>query len=421
MEAFAAAAIPLPFPYTIPWMDSRIWRKLPQKLLERVIAFLPPPAFFRARAVCKRWYSLLFSNHFLQLYIHISPRRPWFLFFKHKTLKSYIYSSNTNALNRTNFQGYLFDPYDFVWYQTSFPQIPSGFSPAASSGGLICWVSDDAGPKSLLLSNPLIGGSVSQLPLTLRPRLFPSIGLVVGLSSIDISVAGDDLISQYAVKNISTESFHIDAGGFYSLWGTTSSLPRLCSLESGEMIFAGGKFYCMNYNPYSVLAYEITSNKWLKIQAPMRRFLRSPSLVESEGKLILVAAVKKSKLNVPKTLRLWSLQSCGRSWAEIERMPQQLYVQFSEVEDGKGFNCVGHGEFIIIIIRESDKCLLFDICRKRWEWIPPCPYVHGSFSNGGEGEERELHGFAYDPRLAVPVTALLDHFQSFTGLEYSRV
>ncbi|XP_048229216.1 protein UNUSUAL FLORAL ORGANS [Ricinus communis] len=436
MEAFSAA-IPIPFAYTFAtsssnpcapdsisnsWMDSRIWSKLPQRFLDRVIAFLPPPAFFRARCVCKRWYALLFSNSFLELYIQISPRRHWFLFFKHKSLKSHIYRNNNNSStaagncqSRTNFEGYLFDPYEIAWYRISFALIPNGFSPAASSGGLICWVSDEAGTKSLILCNPLVG-SLSQLPPTLRPRLFPSIGLTVGLSSIDVTVAGDDLISPYAVKNLSTESFHIDAGGFYSLWGTISSLPRLCSLESGEMIFAGDKFYCMNYSPFSVLAYDITANNWLKIQAPMRRFLRSPSLVESRGKLILVAAVEKSKLNVPKSLRLWSLQSCGTTWVEIERMPQQLYIQFSELEAGRGFNCVGHGEFIAIMIRGSDKSLLFDICRKRWQWIPPCPYVHGGISSGDNGE---LHGFAYEPRLAVPVTAFLDQltlpFQSFNG------
>ncbi|KAH8521240.1 hypothetical protein H0E87_002340 [Populus deltoides] len=404
------------------WMDTRIWSKLPQSLIDRVIAFLPPPAFFRARCVCKRWYSLLFSNNFLELYIQISPRRHWFLFFKHKSLKSYICGNNSNTTrgsggqtSTTNiFEGYLFDPCDIAWYRISFPMVPSGFSPAAASGGLICWVSDEAGAKSIILCNPLIG-SLSQLPPTLRPRLFPSTGLKVGPSSIDVAVAGDDLISPYAVKNLSTESFHIDAGGFYSLWGTTSSLPRLCSLESGQMVCVDDRFYCMNYNPFSVLAYEIAANSWCKIQAPMRRFLRSPSLVESMEKLILVAAVEKSKLNVPKSLRLWSLQACGTTWVEIERMPQQLYQQFEELEAGHGFDCVGHGEFIAIIIRGSGKALLFDILRKAWQWIPPCPYM-----NHGGGGDDELHGFAYEPTVTTPVTGLLDQltipFQSFSGL-----
>ncbi|XP_054800943.1 protein UNUSUAL FLORAL ORGANS [Prosopis cineraria] len=402
--------------YTTQWMDFRIWSKLPQRLLDRVLAFLPPPAFFRARCVCKRFYGLLFSNTFLQLHLQISQPHHWFIFFSHnKNLKSsYIYTKNPStsgggsrsssgiATTTTHCcEAYLFDPYEIAWYRILFPLVPSGFSPSSSSSGLVCFVSDEAGPKTLILSNPILG-TVTQLPPTIRSRLFPSIGLAISHSSIDLTVAGDDMISPYAVKNLTSESFHIDSSGFYSIWGTTSSLPRLCSLESGKMVHAGGRFYCMNYSPFSVLCHDISSNTWSKIQAPMRRFLRSPSLIESKGKLLLVAAVEKSKLNIPRSLRVWVLQACGTTWVETERMPQQLYVQFAEMEGGNGFDCVGHGEFIVIMIRGTDKVLLFDICRKRWQWIPPCPFV--ASSSGASA----LHGFAYEPRLAAPVTGLLD-------------
>ncbi|XP_010519021.1 PREDICTED: protein UNUSUAL FLORAL ORGANS [Tarenaya hassleriana] len=428
MDVFSNPSLALPFSYTFtssssstttssdsssgPWMDSRIWSKLPPQLLERVIAFLPPPAFFRSRCVCKRWYGLLFSNSFLEIYLQVllssSRRCNWFLFFKRKTLKSYIYKTGNSRGNQVDdprngnsAEGYLFDPYELQWYRLSFPYIPTGFYPFGSSGGLVCWVSEEAGLKTLLLSNPLVG-SVSQLPPTSRPRLFPSIGLSISPTSIDVSVAGDDLISPYAVKNLSSESFHVDAGGFFSIWAITSSLPRLCSLESGKMVYVQGKFYCMNYGPYSVLSYDVAGNRWFKIQAPMRRFIRSPSLMESKGRLILVAAVEKSKLNVPKSLRLWSLQRDDATWIEIERMPQQLYVQFAAEEAGKGFECVGNGEFMMIVLRGTSSQLMFDMARKGWQWILPCPY--GGSGGGGE----VLQGFAYEPAIATPVASLLD-------------
>ncbi|KAI3781490.1 hypothetical protein L2E82_11506 [Cichorium intybus] len=402
-----------------PWMDSRIWSRLPQRLVDRVIAFLPPPAFFRARSVCKRWYSLLFSHSFLQMYLQINPKPYFFIFFRQKTTHPKTPTTTTTIFKTTNTtaadnavpqEGYVFDPETVSWHRLVFPLIPPGFSPTCSSGGLICWVSDEAGSKGLLLSNPLFPSLVTPLPSTLRPRLVPSVGLTITNSSIDVMVAGDDMISPYAVKNLTTESFHVDLGGFYSIWGTTSSLPRLCSLESGRMVYvqqqggAAGKFYCMNYSPFSVLGYDMARNEWCKIQAPMRRFLRSPSLIESRGKLVLLAAVEKSKLNVPRSLRMWALQSCGTTWVEIERMPQQLYAQFAELEGGRGFTCVGNGEFVVVTIMgtAAEKALLFDFARKRWVWIPPCPYV------GGGGGGVELNGFAYEPRLATPVTGLLD-------------
>ncbi|KAM7505690.1 hypothetical protein LguiB_004594 [Lonicera macranthoides] len=393
-------------------MDSRIWSRLPHRILDRIIAFLPPAAFFRSRSICKRFYALLFSNPFLELYLQISPSHHCFLFFKQKSLKTQIYTTTTNNNDPTHsHEGYLFDPKMLTWHRIPFPLVPAGFSPASSSGGLVCWVSDEAGSKSLLLCNPLFGTSlITPLPSTPRPRLYPSIGLKISSSSIDIVVAGDDMISPYAVKNLTTESFHVDGGGFYSIWATTSSLPRLCSLETGQMVHSKVKFYCMNFSPFSVLCYDIQTSCWSKIQAPMRRFLRSPCLVESKDRILLIAVVEKSKLNVPKSLRIWGLQACGSNWVEIERMPQQLFVQFEEVEGGRGFNCVGNGEFVVVVIRGTERALLFDFWKKRWIWIPPCPFVSG----GGE-----LHGFAYEPRLATPVVGLLDQltlpFQPFNG------
>ncbi|KAI3784518.1 hypothetical protein L1987_43617 [Smallanthus sonchifolius] len=426
MEAFDHTPYVTTFPFSYPFlttttttttnpplMDSRIWSRLPQRLIDRVIAFLPPPAFFRARSVCRRWYSLLFSHTFLQMYLQINPKPYFFIFFKQKTTNPKTTTTTTTIFKHNNTtaaavpeEGYIFDPETLSWHRLVFPHVPSGFSPVCSSGGLVCWVSDEAGSKGLLLSNPLFPSLLTPLPSTLRPRLFPSIGLTITNSSIDVMVAGDDMISPYAVKNLTTESFHIDLGGFYSIWGTTSSLPRLCSLESGKMVYVQqtAKFYCMNYSPFSVLGYDMGRNEWCKIQAPMRRFLRSPSLVESRGKLVLIAAVEKSKLNVPRSLRMWALQSCGTTWVEIERMPQQLYAQFAELEGGRGFTCVGNGEFVVVVITGTgaENALLFDFVRKRWVWMPRCPYV------GGGGGGGELNGFAYVPRLATPVTGLLD-------------
>ncbi|KAL6201114.1 hypothetical protein ACLB2K_024829 [Fragaria x ananassa] len=397
-----------------PWMDPRIWSRLPRQLLDRVIALLPPLAFFRSRCVCKRWYGLLFTNPFLELYLQLTHRkRHWFLFFKLKIPKnSFIYKnggiSTSSSNTTTNIrEGYLFDPYELAWYKLYFPLVPSGFSPSASSGGLICWVSEEAGLKSLFLSNPIVG-SLTQLPQTLRSRLCPSIGLSVTPTSIDVTVAGDDMISPYSVKNLTYESFHIDGRWLFSLWEINGSLPRLCNFESGRMVHLHGRQYSMSYSPFSVLAYDLFANMWWNIEAPMKKYLRFPSLVESSGKLLLVAAVNRNKLKVPKSLRIWGLQSCGTCWFEMERMPEQLYDQFATLENGTGYHCVGHGEFIIIMILGSGKALQFDMESKLWQWVPPCPYVQ--YGGGGDGD---LHGFAYEPTLATPVTVLLDPFQSF--------
>ncbi|MCL7048711.1 hypothetical protein MKW94_020802, partial [Papaver nudicaule] len=126
-----------------PIMNSKIWSRLPETLVDRVIAFLPPPAFFDARSVCKRRSNLLISNNFIELYLSVSSsarqRHTWFLFFKHKKLKSYIYNSDRSdhiinhkrrekADKSSSCEAYLFDPNEMKWYKISFGSlIPPGF------------------------------------------------------------------------------------------------------------------------------------------------------------------------------------------------------------------------------------------------------------------------------------------------------
>nr|XP_009393262.2 PREDICTED: protein UNUSUAL FLORAL ORGANS [Musa acuminata subsp. malaccensis] len=440
-EAFAAAMTAATSSSSAIPMDPRIWRHLPQGLVDRVLAFLPPAAFFRARAVCKRWYALVFSDSFLELHLRLAPTLPCFAFFLLPS-KPPLYSTSaasssssssssspaaaatttTSTANRPPpAPALLLDPVSNSWHRIPLGTIiPPGFSPAASSHGVLCFISDDAGSKTLVLCN-LLSKLASQLPPTPTPRLFPTVGLTVGPSSISAVVAGDDMISPFAVKNLTAECFHADGvTGFYSPWATGSALPRLCSFEPGRMAYAAGRFYCMSCGPFGVMAYDVGTNAWEKIQPPMRRFLRSPSIVEcGGGRVVLVAAVEKSKLSVPRSVRMWALQPCGRAWAEIDRMPHDVHAQFSEAEGGRGFECVGHGDFLAITIKGSNDVLLFDFYRKEWRWAPPCRFLHGGGSSSSSGCGG-LRGFAYEPRLATPCMALLDSssfipFQGFSG------
>ncbi|XP_020109322.1 protein UNUSUAL FLORAL ORGANS, partial [Ananas comosus] len=309
--------------------------------------------------------------------------------------------------------------------------VPQSFSPAAASGGLLCFLSDCSGPKTLLLVNP-ISKIAACLPPTPTPRLFPAAALSVGPSSITAVVAGDDLISPFAVKNLTSETFLADAAtGFYSPWtGPPSPLPRLCNIDPSRMAFAANRFYCMSSSPFAVLVYDVAANAWSKLQPPMRRFLRSPSIVELDdareggggdggGKIALVAAVEKSRLSVPRSVRVWALQACGRAWAEADRMPADVHARFCAAEAGRGFECVANGGVIAFTIKAAAaaaaaEVLLFDSIRKEWQWAPPCPFV------APYGGSRALRGFAYEPRLATPAIGLLDSslslsFQGFSG------
>lgn len=50
--------------WALDYMDSGVWEALSNDLVEKVIALLPLPSLFKARAVCKHWNSFIFSTKF---------------------------------------------------------------------------------------------------------------------------------------------------------------------------------------------------------------------------------------------------------------------------------------------------------------------------------------------------------------------
>ncbi|KAF8658659.1 hypothetical protein HU200_059131 [Digitaria exilis] len=401
-------------------MDPRIWRRLPQPLVDRVLASLPTPSFLRLRAACRRFYSLLFSSPFLHSHLLLSPHLPFFAF---------AFPSSTHLL--------LLDPtrHPPTWSRLPLPLPPPGaaaatFSPAAASAGLVAFVSDASGHKTLLLANP-ITRLLAPLPISPNPRLSPTVGLAAGPTSFIAVVAGDDLVSPFAVKNISADTFVADAASVppSGFWAPSSLLPRLSSLDPrAGMAFAAGRFYCMSSSPFAVLVFDVAANTWTKLQPPMRRFLRSPALVElgggreREARVALVAAVEKSRLSVPRSVRVWTLRAAtgghgggaaaasgGGAWTEVARMPPDVHAQFAAAEAGRGFECAAHGDFVVLAPRApASPVLVFDSRQDEWRWAPPCPYPYVGGIGGGGGGGVGFRVFAFEPRLATPAIGLLD-------------
>jgi hypothetical protein len=179
----------------------------------------------------------------------------------------------------------------------------------------------------------------------------------------------------------------------------------------------------MSSSPFAVLVFDVAANVWCKLQPPMRRFLRSPALVElgggrqREARVGMVAAVEKSRLSVPRSVRVWTLRGAGGhgaggggSWTEVARMPPDVHEQFAAAEGERGFECAAHGDFVVLAPRPPASpapanVLVFDARRDEWRWAPQCPYPYvGNGSGGGTG----FRLFAYEPRLATPAIGLLD-------------
>nr|QFS19871.1 STIFF1 [Zea mays subsp. parviglumis]QGJ83087.1 stiff stalk protein [Zea diploperennis] len=398
-------------------MDPRVWSRLPQPLVDRVLACLPTPSFLRLRAACRRFGNLIYSSPFLHSHLLLSPHLPFFAFAVPSAGYPYLL---------------LLDPTTQApapsWSRLPLPlpaapgAVQAAFSPAAASAGLLAFLSDASGHKTLLLANP-ITRLLAPLPLCPTARLSPTVGLAAGPTSFIAVVAGDDLVSPFAVKNISADTFVADAASVppSGFWASSSILPRLSSLDPrAGMAFASGRFYCMSSSPFAVLVFDVATNVWSKVQPPMRRFLRSPALVElgggreREAVVALVSAVEKSRLSVPRSVRVWTLRgehgaaaggsNGGGAWTEVARMPPDVHAQFAAAEGGRGFECAAHGDFVVLAPRgPASPVLVFDSRHNEWRWAPPCPYPY-PYAAGGAG----FRVFAYEPRLATPAIGLLD-------------
>ncbi|CAA6668642.1 unnamed protein product [Spirodela intermedia] len=324
-------------------MESRIWRRLPEKLLERVLAFLPPAAFFRARAVCRRWYALLFSDAFLELQLRLSPAAGG----SSSSSTTSRRASSTPASPRRRRRPPPWPPLRPRRVPLAAPPLrrrrPRTFTPppppVASSAG-----SPSARPQAATPLQPALPAGVAAAPLPPPPPSPP--------------------------------------------WVSPSARPP-------------SSFFCMSHSPFAVLSYDIAGDVWKKLQAPMKRFLRSPSLVELAGGVAMVAAVEKRKLAVPRSVRVWGLKEGG--WAEVERMPAAVHEEFAAEERGRGLRRWGGGT-VAITIRGSGAVLVFELRRREWRWLPACPLLRNGAACGGGGG---LRGFAFEPRLATPALGLL--------------
>lgn len=141
-------------------MDTYIWSTLPEDLMKKVLVRLPLSSLARARMVCKKWYNMVQTPHFLHLRreVHSLPEACVFLYWERENGEVSIYNPALRKW-RTAFS------ISFVPHIMSVP-------PVAAVGGIFCF----ACTNTLLVCNflthkwrllpPLIGFKPSLNPWT---------------------------------------------------------------------------------------------------------------------------------------------------------------------------------------------------------------------------------------------------------------
>lgn len=358
-------------------LQDRIWSGLPEDLIDRTLACLPVPSFFRFRSVCKRWNTLLKTTSFLELWSTVVSQQLWLF--------------SIHAKHPTEMVAMAYNPSLGFWHTVPVPQYLSKMYTLASAGGLLCSASYPNRLAVVCVCNPLTT-QWKDLPSMLYIKRVHLLGMIVDkvTKHYKIVVVGtqsrQDLVSNTEVYDSATGAWEITG-------------RALGSFTSHRLVYCNGMFYNLSATrgwPVTLIlhAYDIEQQAWREEirSAMLLNFQAPPSLVECQGSLLIVGRISEdSHFAKPKAIRLWELREkeTGGEWIEVVTMPPALLEEFcKEWTRPTHFRCRGLGNVIYFL---SSRALMYDLSLKVWQWLPSGPGYHYD------------HVLPFEPRLDVVV------------------
>eukprot|EP01018_Ginkgo_biloba_P028649 Gb_34634 [translate_table: standard] len=352
-----------------PKIDGALWSLLPEDLMDRILACLPLSNLLQLRCVCKRWNSLILSKKFQRSQREISASRPSFLLC---------------TMGRT---ACSYDPWMNKWHSIVRPAM-AGTSVVAVGGSLLCMGNQVSECKILSICNP-ITKSVKQLPQMLQVSLIHKVSMIADRwnYSYKIMVSGENGLP---TKNPYTYEL------FTEVFDSTTNSWRMCGSPLSDIMFGtdpgvwcSGRFYCITELPYGIVVFDLRTEYWNDVPVLMPAFLKSPSLAECSGRLLMVGRVADKCRGGG--IIIWELHH--REWVEIRRMPEDLHTEFmASLAFYSPFVCSGVGNEIYITTHLNPNIVVYDLCNHTWRWLPADPL----FPNK---RDSHLLGFCFQPSL----------------------
>ncbi|XP_071710092.1 F-box only protein 6-like [Rutidosis leptorrhynchoides] len=355
-----------------------MWENLPSDLLANIFSYLPPHSLARAMTTCHHWYNCRRS---------IRPRcnhrhEPWFVA---------LPTRNVNIC-------FVHNPIEKTWHLLNLARVPSMTRPVSTIGGhgLIVLKSIGGLPIRLSICNPFTG-EFRHLPNLKKPRTNPAVGVIERFSDnnrFNVYVAGGmcEAASGGATSYEPTiEMFDSRSNE----WTIVGSMPlefavRLTVWTPNESVYSNGVLYWMtSARAYSIMGFEMNTNKWKELSVPTGDTLEFAALVPRDRKLTVVGGTHGGNVSV------WELRESDE-WNLIEKMP----VGLSENFVGGSTKCVGIeggvclykeiGSGMIVWGRNQDRT-------NKWEWssIEGCNWL-----NGKTLKNYPIRGLFLHPNLA---------------------
>lgn len=255
-----------------------LWARLPEELVEAILAFLPLPYLIRASIVCKRWKSLLHSESFKMRCSQTPAHHGWLL-----------------TMGRNN-SCRAYSSEDDAWYELPIRNLVGHSKLLSSASGLLCFEAPDEACLTLMVVDP-IAKDVRKLPtleydggLVLQ-RKDHLVGLYVVEHScpvvyrVVVFVSGDAVPQGSAVV---TMIFDSDVGS----WRISAAEPPSSANLVVDQALVGSVLYCRvasTLGGLQVVAYDVRADSWTEAGANNVQSLEHCSLVAScQGELVLV-------------------------------------------------------------------------------------------------------------------------------------
>ncbi|KDP37114.1 hypothetical protein JCGZ_06170 [Jatropha curcas] len=334
-----------------------MWSNLPSDLLAKVFSFLSPDSLARARSTCRQWHMCADS------YPSIVPQHqpPWFVALptRNRELSCYVHNPVTKR-----------------WHVLSLEFLSNPIRPVASISSLVLVRVTNS--TLLGICNPFTR-QFRHLPLLNVARTNPAISVVLPCSTqFRVYVAGG--MSEAPRGGATYEPTLEMYDSTHDTWQIIGPIPmefavRLTVWTPNESVYSNGVLYWItSARAYSVMGFEVGSNKWQELSVPMADKLEFATLAQRNGILTLVGGTCGDDACI------WELNERD-NWCLIEKVPIELGLKLRK---GKASwcrtKCVG-GDGSICLYKElgSGMVIWREVGGKRkweWFWVEGCNLIN---------------------------------------------
>ena len=362
---------------------------VPDEAVERILAYLPLPALFRARCVCKKWRHLISSPRFLKVRAGLASvaARPYL-----PMIISESYGRQCCAFDFNLNKWQNLAPLDFVPYKVTY---------VAGAGGLLCLRNCF---ELLVVCNPI----------TRRWKNLPRSLSQLAIGQCMIHMLLDANKETYKIVIVSGAGTTEVFDSVSKKWVTTShNLPSgVTCIRGRTAAFCNGFLYCVvdegvGSKLSGVIAYDLQLGVWSSMlitlptgfgEARSSNSLQpgslSASLIECRGQVMLVA--ERMQLGVT-MIHLFELQVMTITWLEVASMPFENPTPFESFKQGlRTDGVVVYGHRICLTSQNGDMAVL-DMSKGSWILLPSCPI------SVGKNADVDIAVFPFVPSLDASV------------------